>query len=60
MKTAADYRIDQAEKVRINGAIKKAFRAFERRGGEFIYIGSFTAPAKTANSKLWEIARDAA
>ena len=55
-KTAADFRIEQIQKATVNGKAVKLFSAYEKRGDAFVHIGKFTAPAKTANKNLWEIA----
>jgi hypothetical protein len=58
-KTAADFRIEQVQKATVNGKQVKLFNAFEKRGDAFVHIGKFTAPAKTANKNLWQIAASA-
>lgn len=55
-KTAADFRLGKIERVRVNGKQVKRFEAFARRGDAFIFVGTFNAPAKTADSELWRLA----
>ena len=57
-KTAADYRIEQVTKANVNGKAFKVFTAYEREGTEFVHVGKFSAPAKTANRDLWQIAEN--
>ena len=59
MNTAADYRIESIRKVTLNGAAHKAFKAFKKQGDAFVFVGEFSAPAKTANCDLWKIANAA-
>jgi hypothetical protein len=43
----------------VNGKNVKTFSALEKQGDAFVHIGKFTAPAKTANKNLWQIAASA-
>ena len=55
MKTAADYRIEDVKTVFLDGKKVKAFNVFVKQGHVFVFIGAYTAPAKTAAKNLWLI-----
>ena len=59
-KTAADFRVENVQKATVNGAKVKLFRAYERNEDAFVYVGTFAAPARTANKNLWMIAAERA
>ena len=48
------FRIEDIQKVNLNGRSVKLFKAFEYDKGSNVYIfcGQFEAPAKTANKNL--------
>jgi hypothetical protein len=48
----AQYRIQGIQKVRLNGKEVKAFEVLELKGDAYVFIGTRTAPAKTANKNL--------
>lgn len=52
---AATYRIEDIRRVTRNGRQVKLFKAFEKEGSSFVYVGYFSAPARTANRDLWKI-----
>lgn len=54
--TAADFRIEQIQRATVNGRAVKLFTAYQRRGDAFVHIGKFSAPARTANKSLWQVA----
>lgn len=58
-KTAADYRIEfvQLATYGATGTKVKTFKAYEYHADQkaFVYVGAFTAPAKTANKNLWKV-----
>lgn len=56
MAKAADYRIQDVQKARVNGQDVKTFSAFRRDGDRFVHVGQFSAPVQTADSTLWKIA----
>jgi hypothetical protein len=56
MAKAADYRIQDVQKTRVNGQDVKTFSAFKRDGDRFVHVGQFSAPVKTADGALWKIA----
>lgn len=58
-KTADDFRIENVQKVTLNGRQAKLFTAFVRQGEAFVHHGKFSAPVKTANRDLWKIAAEA-
>ena len=58
MKTSEDYKISSVRTIVLNGKKCKEFSAYtpHKNGiGETVlhFVGSFTAPAKTANKDLW-------
>jgi hypothetical protein len=53
---AADFRIEDASTVTLNGSKKIIFKAFQRKGDAFVHVGQFSAPARTAKRDLWKIA----
>lgn len=53
---ATDYRIEAITKATVNGRAVKIFKAYRKDGDAFVFCGEFTAPAKTANKNLWQIA----
>ena len=60
MKTAADYRIENVEKLTLGEKVVKSFDAFVRQTDEFgrdefVFAGAYTAPVRTANKNLWLI-----
>lgn len=57
-KTASDYRIEGIQRATVNGRAVKLFTAYERDGDVFVHVGRFSAPARTANSRLWQIAEN--
>jgi len=59
MNTATDYRIESIRKVTLNGTARKAFKAYQKQNDAFVFVGEFSAPAKTANRDLWKIANAA-
>lgn len=56
---AADFRIQNITKARLNGRMVKIFKAYRNSGTHFEFIGQFSAPARTADLSLWKIAADA-
>lgn len=56
MKTAENFRIENVQAATVNGRKVKLFSAFEQRGDAFVFLGKFSAAAKTANRDLWKIA----
>jgi hypothetical protein len=48
------YRIENIEKVYLNGKLVKTFKAFKLNEEEtaYIFCGQFSAPARTANKYL--------
>ena len=48
------YRIEDIQKVKVNGRNVKLFKAFEydKNSNAYIFCGQFQAPAKTANKNL--------
>jgi len=58
-KTAADYRIEfiQSATYGATGTKVKTFQAYEYKADQkaFVFVGGFTAPAKTANKDLWKV-----
>ena len=54
--TSADFRIEQIQRATVNGRAVKMFTAFQKQGDAFVHFGKFTAPAKTANKNLRQIA----
>ena len=48
------YRIEDIQKVKVNGRNVKLFKAFEydKNSNAYIFCGQFEAPAKTANKNL--------
>lgn len=48
------YRIENVQKVTLNGKSVKLFNAYEydAESHAYIHIGQFAAPARTANKKL--------
>lgn len=62
-KDATQYRIENIRTVTYNGKKCKIFQAYEKRNGalgghEFVFIGTYKAPARTANKNLWLIANE--
>lgn len=55
MKTSADYRIENVRTVVLNGQKKKAFDAYVKTDGAFVFQGAYTASVRTANKNLWLI-----
>lgn len=49
-----NIRVEQIQKVYLNGQPAKRFVAFVRRGEDFVYEGTFNAPIKTPNRDLWK------
>ena len=58
-KTAADFRVESVQKATVNGSSVKLFKAFEKQGSAFVFVGQFSAPVRTANKNLWMIAANA-
>ena len=58
MKTSQDYRIENIRETFFNGKKVKAFNAYVKSGGAFVFIGAYTAPVRTANKNLWLIANE--
>lgn len=54
-KTQADYRIEQIQRATVNGRAVKLFKVYAKKGDAFVFMGQFTAPARTANKNLWLI-----
>ena len=51
------YRIEDVEKITLNGKQVKTFKAFERKpnalgGYSYVYIGTFNAPSSCRDDKL--------
>jgi hypothetical protein len=48
------YRIENIQKVKLNGRNVKLFKVFEycEEQNAYVFIGQFEAPAKTANKNL--------
>lgn len=59
MKTALDYRIEDVQKVTLNGVQKLTFKAYRKEAEGFVFAGQHSAPAKTAKRDLWKIADQA-
>ena len=47
-----EYRIENIQKIVYNGKKVKLFKAYEKRGNDFIFIGNFTAPLRVSNKYL--------
>ena len=57
-KDANQYRIERIRTLTLNGRKVKAFDAFVKQGGAFVFCGAFSAPVRTANKNLWLIANE--
>jgi len=55
MRNASDYRIENVQKITLDGKKVKAFRAYVKQGNTFVFMGAYTAPIRTANKNLWLI-----
>lgn len=51
---STQYRIEQIQKVTLNGKSVKMFKVYELNSDKdaYVFIGNRTAPAKTANKNL--------
>ena len=54
--TATDFFITDIETAHVSGKLVKVFKAFQKMNGSFVFVGKFSAPAKTADKNLWQIA----
>ena len=52
MANAENFRIENIQRATVNGRAVKLFKAFERKGNAFVFVGQFAAPARTANKNL--------
>ena len=57
--TQADFRIENIQKATLNGVAVKLFKAFKKQGDAYVFVGQFSAPARTAKKNLWLIAAQA-
>lgn len=46
------FKIESIQRVTLNGSAVKLFKAFKLIDGAYIYVGQFSAPARTANKNL--------
>jgi hypothetical protein len=49
MKT---YRIENIQKIRLNGKNVKVFKAYKKSANAYVFIGQFIANAQTSNKNL--------
>ena len=50
--TTAQFRIESIQRANLNGRAVKLFKAYRLQGDAYVFIGQFSAPARTANKNL--------